>query len=144
MLAASRIIACSTSFIAALLCLSSAPSLAAPNKADGWAFALYIQGVGAQMLARTCERAEPGYMARFAPRYASWSKQNAAQIERGEQVYLESLQNDPKLRDNPKYAQIETSRKSLASPPPADATPIAMSDQLRAVCEDNLNTVSAR
>lgn len=129
---------------AILLGALTLPTQAQSRKADGWALALYIEDIGVQLLARTCERAEPGYMARFTPRYAAWAKQNAAQVARGEQVYLDSLQNDPKLRENPKFAQIEVGRKALASPPPADATPIAMNDQLRAICEDNLNIVSAR
>lgn len=121
----------------------TSPTLAQSRKADGLAFALYVQSVGAQMLARTCERAAPGYLDRFQLRYESWAKQNAPKIERGEQLFLDTLRDDPKARENPKFAQIEAVRKTLASPPPADSTPIVMSDALRAACEDNINNLSA-
>lgn len=128
----------------ALLFLACPQAQAAPNKADGWAFAIYMQSIGAQMLARTCERADPGYMARFAPLHMAWSQQNAAQIARGEQVYFDNLQSAPAPRDESKIAKIEAARKALASPAPPDSTPIAMTDQLRSMCADNLDTVRGR
>lgn len=127
-----------------LVSLACAQVSAATAKADGWAFALYVQSLSAQVLARTCENADPGYLARFTPLYESWMAHHAQQIARGERIYLEAIRNDPNARDNPQLAQIEASRQALASPEPLRTAPIPHNAQMLSVCESNLATFNTR
>lgn len=129
---------------AVLISLACVQVSAATAKADGWAFALYVQSLSAQVLARTCEKADPGYLARFTPLYESWAAHHAQQIARGERFYLETVRNDPNARDNPRLAQIEASRQALTSPEPQRTAPIPHNAQMFSVCESNLATITTR
>lgn len=112
------------------------------TKVDGWAFALYVQSISVQVLARTCEQTDPGYLLRFTPVFKSWAAQYTQQIARGEQLYLEGLRNDLKGRDDPRLAQIEAGRQLLASPYPQQVgETMPQNAQMLSICENNLASI---
>lgn len=134
--------------LAALLALAvalPAPALAQRrDKAEAWAFVLYLQGVAARNLARSCERGDPAYRAQFEAHYARWAERHREGLAMGEKLFRAAADGSgTQYLNAERMAQARAAVAELDGPP-ADTGPLELTPRMREACKANIWDLAAQ
>jgi hypothetical protein len=127
---AASVVVCAT-----LVCLPAGAS--ARDSFDANAFAVFMQSLASQRIARLCARSMPDYPARFDVAFASWSARHRDAVERGNAAFRAALKESRRTgKPSARLEQIAQAVDELEQPPVA-GKPIA-DERFGSVCEQNI------
>ncbi len=113
------------------------------DKETKLAIVVFIQSVSSRMLARLCVRGDPNYQQRFDEAYSKWFERFGPWVGRGETAFRSELEAEDQLPlAKERLQEIEQAVADLENDP-VDTSPIVLDERLRAVCEQNLEDLSA-